>query len=266
MRTDALIGTFVLCGVVIPVVAWLVLRRWGGLGAVPARIWLALYGLGALMCLVVLPRKRFESALITHLRYSFLTYNLAQVDNEVWEQVGKLVALAIVLAASGALMRPLFRQKRSALALGYWTGLSYGMGEALILAILFTYPSWGPLFGLQTFSPYKIGWGYVWERLWAMNMHAIMGALIGLGMYGMLGLGSKWRLVGFFLLAMIYHHFVDGIIITATFNAAVADLLARVASFFAPALVLVGLVLLWLAYRSQPSTALAVTLDGSDQA
>ena len=83
-------------------------------------------------------------------------------------------------AFAGAVMRPLFSRKRSAFALGYWTGLAYGMGEALALAVLFTWPSWGPLFGLQTFSPYKIGWPYVWERLWAMNLHAVMGALTGL--------------------------------------------------------------------------------------
>ena len=253
MRVDAFIGTIVLCGLVTPAIVWLVLCRWAGLSAVVGRVWLALYGLGALMCIIVLPRKHIESALLTRLPRGFWVYNLAQVDNELWEQVGKLLAMAIVLWLVGEPLRVLFTNKKAAVAIGYWTGLSYGFGEALILAILFAVPAWAPFFGINTFTPYMVGWPYVQERLFAMHAHGIMGGLIGLGLYGFFALGSRMRLVGFFVLAMLYHHFVDGLIIAAGFAPGVAQIIVGLGALFVLLEVVAGLVLLWLAYRSQRS-------------
>lgn len=256
MRADAFIGLIVLCALLTPAIVLVILRRWGGLARVKAREWLLLYGLGALMCLAVLPRKHIEGAIIRRWPRQAWAYHLAQVDNEWWEQLGKLIALLLMLWLARYL-HALFVHRRSALALGYWAGLCYGMGEALILAALFTWPQWGRFFGVQTFTPYMVGWAYVWERLWAMHMHAVMGALIGLGLFGLIGQHSRLRFVLFFVLAMLYHHLVDGIIITAAFMPDVARLLQQAGPMLVPALTVVGLVILSLA-----AAPWAATLQG----
>ncbi len=243
MRTDAFVGLIALGAVVTPVVAALILRRWGGLAGVRPRAWLLLHLLGALMCVAVLPRKHIESAIIMRWPGQAWAYHLAQVDNEWWEQVGKLVAIALAMLLARDL-RPLFAAKRSALALGYWAGLSYGIGEALLLAALFTWPQWGPLFGVQTFTPYLVGWAYVWERLWTMHIHAVMGGLIGLGLHGWIALRSRRRLVLGFGLAMLFHHLVDGLIIQAAFTPDLARLLQQAGMWFVPLLTVVGLIFL----------------------
>ena len=251
MRIDAFIGTFVLCALLVPAVVWLVLRFWGKLRGVRVRDWLVMYALGALMCVAVLLRKHLEGAIIMRWPHEYWAYTLAQVDNEWWEQLAKLAAMLLALWLAGDRLRSLFLQKRAATAIGYWVGLCYGMGEALILAILFTWPQWARLFGMNMFTPYLVGWAYVRERIWAMQLHAVMGALIGLGLYGLIGLKSRLRFVTFLVLAMLYHHLVDGLIITAAFVPEVRKLLQSAGEFLVPALVAVGLAVLWLAYRSQ---------------
>ena len=96
-----------------------------------------------------------------------------------------------------------------------------------------------------------VGWAYVWERLWAMNLHAVMGALIGLGLYGYFALGSRRQLAGFFVLAMLYHHFVDGMIITAGFVPSLANIMNSLGSVVVILDLALGLVFLALVYRSQ---------------
>jgi hypothetical protein len=250
MRQDAFIGLLGLCGFVVPLLVWVILRWRRGLAGVPARTLLTLFALGALMCIVVLMRKHIEMKIIMLAPQQYWAYTLAQIDNELWEQVGKLVAILLALWLIKEPLRALFIERRSALALGYWAGLGYGFGEAFILAFLFILPGWGPFFGVQTFTPYMVGWEYVWERLWAMNLHAVMGGLIGLGLYEYIALGSRKRLVSFFVLAMLYHHFVDGAIITAMFVPALARLINSYSLFFVPLDLGLGLILLAVAYRS----------------
>jgi hypothetical protein len=253
MRTDAFIGTFVLCGLLTPAIAYLALRFVGTLASVKVRDWLLLYALGALMCLAVLPRKHLETAIIRYWPREYWAYTLAQVDNEWWEQIGKLAAILVVLWLTGSRLRAFFEGKRSALAIGYWAGLCYGMGEALILAVLIAWPQLAPIFGMRTFTPYMVGWAFVRERLWAMHMHAVMGALIGLGLYGLIALKSRRRFVAFFVLAMLYHHLVDGLVITAAFVPNLARLIQQAGERLAPALLVAGLVVLCLAYLAAGS-------------
>jgi hypothetical protein len=253
MSQDAFIGLLGLCGFAVPLFVWAILRWWRGLAGVQARTLLALFGLGALMCIVVLMRKHIEARIIMLAPQQYWAYTLAQIDNEWWEQVGKLVAMLIALRLISGPLRTLFTEKRSAVAIGYWAGLGYGFGEAFILAVLYILPAWGPFFGRQSFTPYMVGWAYVWDRLWAMNLHAVMGGLIGLGLYGYFALGSRKRLGVFFVLAMLYHHSVDGTIITAMFVPALARLMLSYAPFMVPLYLGLGLILLAVAYRlAQP--------------
>ncbi len=263
MRTDAFIGLVVFGALLTPLAAMLVLRQWGKLHGLRRRDWLMLYVLGALACLVVLERKHLEAAIIMRWPRSYWAYTSAQIDNEWWEQVGKLAAIAIGVRLAGDRLRPLLQSKRTALALGYWTGLCYGIGEALILAALFAWPRWAPLFGMKTFTLYSLGWPFVRERLWAMHLHAVMGALVGLGLFGLIGLRSKARFVLFFVLAMLYHHLVDGLIITAAFVPDLAKVMNQAGELLVPALWLVGFVLLALVYAAAGRLSVGDGLDTS---
>lgn len=249
MSSDAFVGLLVLCGVATPAAVWFILRRWGGLRALPRRVWFTLYVLGFIFCVVVAPRKHWERAIVMIDPRSFWALNLAQLDNGFWEELGKLAALLIGLWLFGNVLRPLLSQKRPALALGYWVGLAYGAGEAVLLAVLFTYPSWAPLFGWSTFVIQVIGWEFVLDRLLAVHLHAVFGALVALGLYGYLALGSKRRLVAFFVLAAAYHQFVDGLAIAAAVSPALARFLMGFSGLLLPLLVVAGWLLLWPAYR-----------------
>jgi hypothetical protein len=266
MRTDAFIGNLILCGLLTPAIAWLVLRLWGGPAGVKARDWLLIYGLAALLYLAVLPRKHIEVAILRRWPHEYWAATLTVIDNEWWEELAKLLVLLIVLWLAGGRLRSLFTHKRPALVIGYWAGLCYGIAEAVTLAALFVWPQWASIFGIKTFTPYMVGWAFVRERLWAVHIHAVMGALIGLGLYGLIGLKSRGRFVAFFILAMLYHHLVDGLIATAAFAPDLAAFMQKAGERLVPSLLVVGFVVLCLAYRAAGSGRLSNALITDERA
>lgn len=242
MKPEALAGLILICVLGLPCLAWLVLRRVGGLRLVPTWAWLGLYAVAFLLQPLFLLRKHWEGALAVAYP-TFAGYMLIQVDNEFWEEAAKL--LAILLAARWlARRRPALLARPSVLAaLGFWAGLAYGVGEAVMLAVLTVYPTLNPLFGLSLFSPYLVGLAYVYERFWAVQVHAVMGGLVGLGVWTAYRGGAlrpRGGLVLWFLAAMLYHHLVDGVIITAQFFPAVGEWLQGAAAWWLIALVALG--------------------------
>lgn len=248
MRTDALIGLIAVCAIGIPLIASIFLRRRVGLSDLPVRLWLALYATAFLLQPVFLVRKLWEGALILN-DPSPGMMALAQIDNAWWEELAKLLAIVIVIWIARDRLMPRLRQLPSAISVGYWAGLAYGAGEAVVLAILFTFPSLGPIFGMHTFTPFTLGWEFVYERAWAMQLHAIMGALIGIGVWSWIG-GRRWALAGWFVAAMLYHHLVDGSIILAGYVSEVAALLSALGMWALPVFVGIGYGIIVLAYRS----------------
>ncbi len=242
MKPEALAGLILICVLGLPCLAWLVLRRVDGLRLVPTWAWLGLYAIAFLLQPLFLLRKHWEGALT--LAYpTFAGYMLIQVDNEFWEEAAKLVA--ILLAARGVARRlPALLARPSALAaLGFWVGLAYGLGEAVMLAVLIMHPALNPLFGLSLFSPYLVGLAYVYERFWAVQVHAVLGGLVGLGVWTAYRSGAlrpRGGLVLCLLAAMLYHHLVDGIIITAQFFPAVGQWLQGAAAWWLIPLVALG--------------------------
>jgi hypothetical protein len=144
-------------------------------------------------------------------------------------------------------LKSLLQKLPSAIGLGYWVGLAYGIGEAIVLALLFIAPNLGPVFGMNTFTPFTIGWGYVYERFWAMQMHAIMGALIGAGLWCWFN-QRRAGLILWFIVAMLYHHLVDGPIIFANFVPALAAAISSMGLWWLPLLTIIGYALVALAY------------------
>ena len=215
MQTDAFLGLIGICAIAFPAIVYLVLRRKASMSSLPARWWLILYAVAFIFQPIFLLRKHLESAIVLS-NPSLSSLLLAQVDNAWWEELAKLLALLLVFWLGRDHLKPLLRKLPAAIGLGYWVGLAYGIGEAIVLAVLFIAPSLSPLFGLNTFTPVTIGWAFVWERFWAMQMHAVMGALIGAGLWCWFN-QRRAGLILWFVVAMLYHHLVDGPIIIAQF-------------------------------------------------
>ncbi len=257
MQTDALLGLIGICAIAFPAIVYVVLRRKAGMASLPARWWLILYAVAFLFQPIFLLRKHLEAALIRN-NPSLPNLLLAQVDNAWWEELAKLLALLVVLWLARDHIKPLLQKLPSAIGLGYWMGLAYGVGEAIVLALLFIAPNLGPIFGANTFTPLTIGWPYVYERFWVMQIHAVMGALIGAGLWCWFN-QRRAGLVLWFIVAMLYHHLVDGSIILAVFMPALAAAMRNLGPWYVPLLTLIGYALIALAYlllkRKPPALA-----------
>ena len=246
MQTDALLGLIGICAIAFPAIVYVVLRRKAGMATLPLRWWLILYAVAFMFQPIFLLRKHLEVALIRN-NPSLPTALLAQVDNGWWEELAKLLALLVVFWLARDHIKPLLQKLPSAMGLGYWVGLAYGVGEAIVLAILFIAPNLAQLFSVNTFTPFMIGWGYVYERFWAMQIHAVMGALIGAGLWCWFN-QRRAGLILWFVVAMLYHHLVDGPIILAGFVPAIAAAIGGMGAWFIPLLTAIGYALIALAY------------------
>ncbi len=246
MQTDALFGLIGICAIAFPVIAYVVLRRNASLATLPARWWLILYAVAFIFQPIFLLRKHLEAALVRN-DPSLPNMLLAQVDNGWWEALAKLLALFLVFWLARDRFKPLLQTLLSAMGLGYWVGLAYGVGEAVVLALLFSAPNLAPLFSMNTFTPFLLGWGYTFERFWAMQIHAVMGALIGAGLWCWLN-HRRAGLIFWFVVTMLYHHLVDGSIILANFIPALAVAIRSMSLWFVPLLTLIGYGLIALAY------------------
>jgi len=257
MQTDALLGLIGICAIAFPAIVYVVLRRKAGMAALPARWWLILYAVAFMFQPVFLLRKHLEAALVRS-DPSLPNMLLAQVDNGWWEELAKLLALLVVFWLARDRLKPLLQKLPSAMGLGYWVGLAYGVGEAVVLALLFIAPNLAPLFSMNTFTPFLIGWSYTFERFWAMQIHAVMGALIGAGLWCWFN-QRRAGLILWFVVAMLYHHLVDGPIILANFVPALAAAIGTMGLWFVPLLTLIGYALVALAYvvlkRNSPAPA-----------
>ncbi len=249
MKSEAILGLILICGIGLPSVAWLIIRHMGGLRMLPAWAWLALYAVALLLHPPFLLRKHLEVALLTA-NPGLTGQMLAQVDNEFWEQVAKLVAILLAAFFLARRYPALLARPTALAALGFWAGLAYGVGEAVMLAILILCPALNPIFGMSLFTPFLVGFAYVYERFWAIQVHAVMGGFVGLGVWTAFRNGvfrPRGGLVLWFLAAMLYHHLVDGIIILAQFYPRLAQFLRGAALWWLVALVALGYVALLVA-------------------
>jgi hypothetical protein len=247
MRTDAFIGLIIICAISAPAIAYFILRRRTALSQFVIGGWLMLYASAFIAQPVFLLRKHWEGAWVLS-NPSLPIVLLAQADNAWWEELAKLLALIVVMWLARDSIKPFFKELSSAIGLGLWAGLAYGAGEAVVLGILFIAPNLGPIFGMRTFTPFTLGWEFVYERFWAVQMHAIMGALIGAGVWSWFN-GKRSGFVIWFIAAMVYHDFVDGQIILASFSPSVASVLSGLGAFLLPIDVALGYALVALAYR-----------------
>jgi hypothetical protein len=141
----------------------------------------------------------------------FVTF-VVQMDNNFWEELAKLLVIFISVWVFRDQVKRIFQKVSSALALGYWVGLGYGVGEAITLMLCMLFPKAGKLFGLNLFFTF-VTWPAVYERFLAIQIHAIMGGLVGVGIYFWYKDKSWIKLILFFVIAMLYHELVDGTVL-----------------------------------------------------
>jgi hypothetical protein len=248
MQTDAFIGLILICAIIIPAMIYLILRGITPLKQLAVKWWWVLYAIAFIAQPIFLFRKLWEGALVLTNPSSLTLQLIAQADNAWWEELAKLLALLLIIWLARDRVKPFFSKLSTSINLGLWTGLAYGAGEAVILGILFVAPNLAPIFGLHTFSPFTFGWEFVLERIWAMQLHAIMGALIGAGVWCWYS-SKRGGFITWFIVAMLYHDFVDGQIILAQFNSALASFLTQFGITLLPIDVALGYLLIILVYR-----------------
>ncbi len=157
-----------------------------------------------------LPRKHIEARLL-QVNQSFpFVLLVVLIHNHLFEEFAKLLAMTM-----GALIhrsiRDAFSSFRGSLYYGYYIGLLYGIGEAATLTLFSLRPSLGHFFGVNMFLLF-VNLSWIWERFLAIQIHGILGAYVGLAYFNLKKRNLKGFL-GFFVLAILYHEFIDGILI-----------------------------------------------------
>jgi|GEM_PF-3564312 len=139
---------------------------------------------------------------------------LATVDNALWEGLAKWLILVLILRLFPNQAE--FWESRFSrfVFLAFLIGLAYGMGEAVFLGFLTKNPQYAPIFNINTFGLF-FNRGFVFERVWAVQIHAILGAIVGVGTF-LYKHRRRWFLSVFiFSMAVFYHTLVDGLIVLA---------------------------------------------------
>jgi hypothetical protein len=264
------IGMILTNVVPLPAVAWWAGRRQLARTALSPTGLAGVFFLGFITCFAVIFRKLWEGYFV--MRGVGLGGNLLLlVDNAFWEELGKLAALLVALvlarrAAAKAGRAPAATADDSsrlarlpALTLGYWVGLGYGSGEAILLSLAFLHPGVFQYTGLHTFGAFLVPL-FIYDRFWAIQLHAVMGVIIALGIsWPRERLATsparepsagrdRGRLVALFALAMLFHVLVDGTVVLAqTFPGMVRYYPPDLA--YTPALVVFGYIYMWLTFR-----------------
>jgi len=183
---------------------------------------------------------------------------VVQMDNNFWETLAKLLTIIVFIAIARERGKAIFTRKSSATVFGYWVGLCYGVGEAITLSIIGCVPVLNRIFGINLFM-YFTTWYALWERAYAIQLHAIIGALVGLGVYHWHGLAKRAWLVVFFVIGMLYHELVDGLIIVMMYYPKLwlsKFVSANIYTITLPILLVIGYLILFIAYRASKTTML----------
>jgi len=270
----------------VPLSYYFVFHHKGNLNKIPARIWAIAGFIAFIFFPIFLFRKHWEKAMVFAKNTFWFVAGVAQMDNNFWETLAKLLTLLVLLALNHKNNPEIYKRKSSSTQrgfaplnprkdfflkpgemrgfpssiLGYWVGLGYGIGEAITLSIIGFFPVLNRIFGIALFM-YFTTWHTVWERAYAVQIHAIIGALVGIGFYHWSGLGKKFWLLFFFILGVLYHELVDGLVLVMMYypNLKFAKFLgSHFLSITLPVLLVIGYFILLISYRASRSILITV--------
>lgn len=214
-------------------------------------VWIYLFITGFLFQIIFLLRKRWEAELVA-LNSSFLYMLIVpQLDNSFFEELAKLLAVLLVVYIMKGYFDGKFTDIKFSTTVFMYTSLAYGIGEAMSLMFIMYYPQYGDIFGLSFPVGYFPSIPYIYERFFAIQMHGIMGGIIGIGysLYKSSGLIS--RVIKFFIIAMIYHIFVDGYIGFMQYYPKISEAIMSIVPYetILPIMVIIGYTLLYILYK-----------------
>jgi len=207
-----ILGMVFMIGVLCPLVSFLILRKISDLKNLAIKIWLVSFGIGFVFFPLLIQRKHWELSMILWKNTFWFATFIVQMHNNFWEELGKLLAIFIVCWIYKSKIKDYLLKASNALAFGYWVGLAYGVGEAITLMLAMLFPKYSQFTGMKLFLAF-VTWASVYERSLAIQIHAIMGTLIGMGVFHLFKNKSWAKLFLFFILAMLYHELVDGTVL-----------------------------------------------------
>lgn len=246
-----LVGMFGIISVAIPLVFYFATRHVGEIKNLSWKLWLAIFIVALIFFPIFLPRKHWEKAMVFYNSSFWFVAGVAQMDNNFWEELAKLLVFLIFIGVTHKRLTECLQSPKEATILGYWIGLSYGIGEAVTLTFVALHPKLGQILGISLFLFFTT-WASVLERFIAIQLHAIMGALIGLGLFWFISLKRRWWLLWFFVIAMLYHELVDGTVIAMRYfrSLRLFEFLANnIYSVTLPVCLVIGYVVLLFLYR-----------------
>jgi hypothetical protein len=207
-----ILGMIFLIGILCPFVAFLILRKISDLKNLAIRIWLASFGIGFAFFPLLIQRKHWELKMVLWRNTFWFVTFIIQMDNNFWEELGKLLTIFIICWIYKSKIKDYLLKASNALAFGFWVGLAYGVGEAITLMLAMLLPKYSQFTGMKLFLAF-VTWASVYERFLAIQIHAMMGALVGMGVFHLFKNRSWIRLILFSILAMLYHELVDGTVL-----------------------------------------------------
>lgn len=210
-------------------------------------MYIFLFFIGFLMFPILIPRKHMEYKLMQWVPSFWFVVGVVQMHNNIYEELGKLLAMAIPFWIFRKSLKPLIFIPRNAILLGFWVGLGYGVGETVTLTLIAYKPSLGKLAGISLMWLF-VTWNWVTERAMAVLLHGILGGFVGLSLYFLLK--RRWlKGLAFFIVALLYHELVDGTVLFMKYHMAgsIAQfLLNNFLYIVLPIYVIIGLLaLLW---------------------
>ncbi|SFE80493.1 hypothetical protein SAMN04324257_02884 [Thermoanaerobacter thermohydrosulfuricus] len=214
------------------------------------RMWVYLFISGFLFQIVFLLRKHWEVYLLSLNTSLWYVLTIVQADNAFWEELAKLLAVLVVVYFLDKNMMVQFKDLKYSTAIFTYTGLAYGIGEAMSLMFLLYNPQYGRVFGMQFPVGTFVGFVYVFERFVAIQMHGIMGGIIGIGFSRYVFNKKFVSLLIYFVVAMFYHMFIDNFAMFFQYYPALRYVLIYVYAVFLLSSTLLGYVLLYFLYKN----------------
>lgn len=212
------IGLWLIDCVILPLFFLFLISRYKGI-KVTFSLFLFLFIVSFLMFPLLIPRKHIELKLVQAVPSFWFILSVAQMHNNLYEEMGKLLALFITLKIFRNSFKFLFSNPRNSILLGFWGGLGYGVGEAVTLTLIAYKPILGKLTGLTLLWLF-ITWNWVLERALAIPMHGVLGGFVGLSLYFLIF--KRWgKALLFFFISLLYHELIDGTVLFILYKSGV---------------------------------------------
>lgn len=198
--------------VLFPFFIYLFLKKITNLNKLGKGLWLLSFITALVIAPLFLFRKYWELIMFNFCSNFWFILTAIQFNNAFWEELAKLSVLLFFIWLFKDKIKKFFANRKDSLALGYWIGLGYGIGEAITFTLMISYPNLGYILHYNIGLLFYLDWFFFYGKFWTVQGHGILGAIIGYGLYCFWTHQSKKKLILFFFTAVFYHMFINGFI------------------------------------------------------